>query len=203
MPVIVAANDLWFSHGTLSALFGVTTQNISIHISDLIASGVQSGEREWLVAQTEGKRTVSRRIKYFPFQIAHAIALKAKRYEALNYLIDLAQKESLLKQTYKVASIKERNFAALLIGALEGVETVVPQYLVGPYIVDFFLPGSKIVVEYDERYHGRPTQRERDRKRQQFIEERLNARFVRVSQDSEIEGLNALLRQLFSERERT
>lgn len=203
LPVIVVDNDLWFSHKSLSVLFGVTKQNISIHISDLIASGMQIDERKLLVAQREGARTITRRIKHFSFQIAHAIAMRSQRYEELNHLVDLAQVESLLKPSYKVAPIKERNFAALIIGALNGLEKVVPQYPVGPYIVDFFIPDSKIVVEYDEKHHEGPTHRKRDQKRQRFIEERLNARFVRISHDFEIEGLNAVLRQLFSRKERT
>lgn len=202
LPVIFAADDLWFSHKTLSMLFAVTTQNISIHISDLMASGMHSEEREFLVAQKEGSRTIARRIKHFPFQIAHAIAMRSQRYKELNHLVDLAQQESLLKPSYKVAPIKERNFAALLVGALNRLEKVVSQYPVGSYTVDFFLPDSKIVVEYDEKHHKGPTHRERDQERQRYIEETLNARFVRVAQGSEVEGLNAVLRQIFTAKER-
>lgn len=178
-------------------MFGVTTANISIHIRDLIASGIPSCERELPVTQKEGARTVSRRIKHFSFQIAHAIALRAQRYEELDWLVDLAKEESVLRPTYKVTAIKERDFSSLLIGALEGLESVLPQYRVGSYIVDFYLPNSRIVVEYDEKHHKGPANRKRDITRQIFIEKKLNARFVRVSHELEIPGLNAVLRQVF------
>lgn len=197
MAVTIADNDLWFSHKVLATLFGVTVQNISIHISDLVACGLSSGGRLLLVKQKEGVRMISRQVKHFPFEIAHAIAIRSRRYEELNHLVALAQREALHKPIYKISPIKERNFAALLLGALKDVEEVLRQHRVEPYVVDFFLPASGIVVEYDEFHHQRLANRKHDLQRQKMIEKHLGATFIRVPEGFEIEGLNAVLRRLF------
>jgi very-short-patch-repair endonuclease len=52
------------------------------------------------------------------------------------------------------------------------------QQPIGPFVVDFFCPSERLVVEVDGPIHE--TQREADRQRQQLLES-LGLRFVRVS----------------------
>lgn len=203
LSVIFADNDLWFSHKTLSNLFNVTKQNISLYVKDIAITGLPTTERDFAIEQIEGKRTIRRQIKHFPFQIAHVIALRSQRFDELSRLVDLATKKSVLRPIYRVVPVKEREFATLLIGALEGIETVISQFSVGPYFVDFYLMQSNIVIEYDENHHGRPKHREQDRLRQKFIEEKLKAEFIRIKHGMEIQGLNEVLRSLFLGSQRT
>ena len=196
LTAVVADSDLWFSHKTLSKLFEVTTQNISLHIRDLSATGLHSEAREFLIKQSEGTRSITRHIKHFPFQVAHAIALRSQHFDQLNDLVELAQRESVLRPLYRIVPVKERNFAGLLIGALNKIANVIPQYPVGSHFVDFFLPVHRIVIEYDEKHHEFPRNRARDNERQRYIERELGAKFIRVSQGEEVAGLNAVLREI-------
>lgn len=200
IPVAATANDLWFSARSFAVLLSVTTQNISIHLRDLSSVGMRLEEQLIQFKQQEGRRLVQRRMKHYSFDVAHAIALRAKRYEAVNRLVDLADAEDLGKRAYKVSPVKERHFAALLLGSLEGVCEVVKQYRVGNYYVDFYLPREGLAVEYDEHYHQRPLQRTRDKTREAVISKVLGAKFIRVRQGGEIAGLNQILQQILALR---
>ena len=196
VAIVKTEGDLWFSSRCLAIVFGVSKQNISIHIGDLQQSGMNIMRRVITVAQNEGGRVVSRQITHYPFAIAHAIALRAQRYSVLNLLTDLAGTECLQKSFYKIAPIKERDFAELLIGILDGIQKVVPQFQVGHYIADFYLPDVNVVVEYDESHHEKPSHMARDLARQRIITNMLGSDFVRVKAGAEAKGLNEILRRI-------
>jgi very-short-patch-repair endonuclease len=197
--IVLADDNLWFPAKAIASLYNVTVQNVSLHIKDLKQSGFPSGERQVEVLQREGTRMIRRDLTHYSFDMVHAIALRAQRYDELSLLVDFAQREALLKPVYKIAPIKERNFAVLLIGALDGLQTVVPQFPVGPYFIDFYLPNAHVAVEYDEHHHKKEARREHDEKRQRFIEETLNVNFIRVLEGFEVAGLNSILMHVFSD----
>jgi very-short-patch-repair endonuclease len=194
LRTIHARDDIWFSSPTLATLFGVTTQNIQMHLRDLLEAGQPIVAATFSILQKEGSRTVKRGIKHYPFEAAHAIAMRSQRFDELRWLLELASAHGTEKTNYRIAPIKERAFGKLLCGALDGVTSVMPQHHVPPYFIDFFLPDWTLAVEYDERQHASPRNRDADAKRQARIEQVLGVTFVRVTVGREIEGLNQILR---------
>jgi very-short-patch-repair endonuclease len=59
----------------------------------------------------------------------------------------------------------------------------VQQYKVAPYYIDLYFPDYRIAVECDEEGHRRYSPKE-ERKRENYIEQRLNCIFVRFNPDS-------------------
>jgi very-short-patch-repair endonuclease len=59
----------------------------------------------------------------------------------------------------------------------------IQQYKVAPYSIDLYFPDYRIAVECDEEGHRRYTPKA-ERKRQNYIEQRLNCTFVRYNPDS-------------------
>jgi len=60
-------------------------------------------------------------------------------------------------------------------------ETCLLQHKCGSYIIDLYFPDYKLSVECDERHHGRSDNKEKDETRQNYIEEKLGATFIRYS----------------------
>ena len=189
-----ANGDLWFTSRTLGTLFGVTVQNIQIHVRDLQDSGQPVVEVSFPVKQSEGSRAVTRRIKHYPFEIAHAIAVRSRRFRELGWLLDLSKAHGIDRPAYRIAPIKERAFGDLLQGVLHGIVNVLPQHHSPPHFIDFYIPAWRLAIEYDERYHRSPKQAETDAERQASIERSLGATFVRVPVGKEIEALNQILK---------
>lgn len=201
LNVIEAKGDLWFSQKTLAALFGVSKQNVQIHIRDLQEAGQPTSGAAYAIDQAEGARTVKRLIRHYPFEVAHAIAVRSQRFDQLGWLLDLVKEREIAKSTYRIAPIKERAFGELLLGALDGIVTVLPQHHLPPHFIDFFIPEWRLAIEYDERHHGSARRLRADAERQAALERALGARFVRVSVGREIEALNAILRVGIGNRE--
>jgi very-short-patch-repair endonuclease len=194
LQIIEAKGDLWFPQKTLAALFGVTKQNVQIHIRDLHEAGQPNSGVAYAIDQVEGARTVKRLIKHYPFEVAHAIAVRSQRFDQLGWLLDLVKERAIAKSTYRIAPIKERAFGELLVGALDGIATVLPQHHLPPHFIDFFIPEWRLAIEYDERHHGSARRMQADAERQAAIERSLGAKFVRVSVGREIEALNQILK---------
>ncbi len=201
LHVVEAKGDLWFSQKTLAALFGVTKQNVQIHIRDLQEAGQPTSGAAYAIDQAEGARTVKRLIRHYPFEVAHAIAVRSQRFDQLGWLLDLVKEREIAKSTYRIAPIKERAFGELLLGALDGIVTVLPQHHLPPHFIDFFIPEWRLAIEYDERHHGSARRLQADAERQAALERALGARFVRVSVGREIEALNEILRVGIGNRE--
>jgi very-short-patch-repair endonuclease len=201
LHVVEAKGDLWFSQKTLAALFGVTKQNVQIHIRDLQEAGQPTSGVAYAIDQAEGARTVKRLIRHYPFEVAHAIAVRSQRFDQLGWLLDLVKGREIEKSTYRIAPIKERAFGELLLGALDGIVTVLPQHHLPPHFIDFFIPEWRLAIEYDERHHGSARRQQADSERQAALERALGARFVRVSVGREIEALNEILKVGIGNRE--
>ena len=56
---------------------------------------------------------------------------------------------------------------------------------IGKYFVDFYEPGENIVVEYDEPSHEKPSIKEKDIIRQNYIIKELNCKFYRYSEKND------------------
>ncbi len=70
-----------------------------------------------------------------------------------------------------------------LLRLLEGIDTVIPQYCIGNYRIDFYLPESNVAIEYDERHHKINNGRDRDR--QTYIENKVGCVFIRVTEEDD------------------
>jgi hypothetical protein len=57
---------------------------------------------------------------------------------------------------------------------------------VGKYFVDYYDPDKNIVVEYDEPFHERPSRKEKDIIRQNYIIRELNCKFYRYSEKNDM-----------------
>lgn len=103
LHVVEAKGDLWFSQKTLAALFGVTKQNVQIHIRDLQEAGQPASGAAYAIDQAEGARTVKRLIRHYPFEVAHAIAVRSQRFDQLGWLLDLVKEREIETSTYRIA----------------------------------------------------------------------------------------------------
>lgn len=56
------------------------------------------------------------------------------------------------------------------------------QYIIGPFIVDFFCPDCKLIIEVDGGYHSEPLQEYDDELRTQMLEE-LGYKVIRFSNE--------------------
>ena len=97
---------------------------------------------------------------------------------------------------------KEINFHLLLEESVETIKSQFPertpiekdnflnlltQYRIGYYKVDFFFPGANLIVEYDESHHA--SQKEEDKKREEFIQRNMDVNFIRVAEGDEVQGI--------------
>ncbi|MCA3362845.1 MAG: hypothetical protein INF74_12945 [Roseomonas sp.] len=194
LSVFEANGDLWFTARALSALFGVTVQNIQIHLRDWHDSGQSILEVTFPAKQKEGSRFVIRQLKHYPLEIAHAIAVRSQRFRELDWLLSFAAEYGIRRTAYRIAPIKERAFGSLLQGVLDGLVSVIPQYHAPPHFIDFFIPAWRLAIEYDERHHHSPKQAQADAARQAEIELSLDAKFIRVPVGKEIEALNQIVK---------
>lgn len=60
------------------------------------------------------------------------------------------------------------------------------EYQVLQYFIDYYEPNLNLVIEYDEPHHK--YRRERDRKRQEKIQKKLNCKFIRISSTLDIDS---------------
>ncbi len=106
-------------------------------------------------------------------------------------VVVLLNKEGITVEGYQVVNKSNRLeflFSDLLKSAFPDLE-VVPQYNVGSYQVDFFLPDYNISVEYYEDYHKNPSQVKKDLSRQREIIRKTGCTFIVVRQGEEGKGI--------------
>ena len=197
IQAVVAEDDLWLSQRCMAEIFDTSPQNITMHIANLARHmDVTDGSRYFTLAQKEGQRTVERRLTHYSLEIAHAIALRTQRYDELNALMGMAGECGVLKSSYRIVPIRERNFAEILTSTLDGITSVITQHSVLGYLVDFYLPEFALAIEYDEPHHAKPSQIALDRKRQADIERALGVSFIRVEEGGELHGLNRVVKHI-------
>ena len=87
---------------------------------------------------------------------------------------------------------KELLFEVNLNELLDGISTIIPQYKVLNYRIDFYLPELNIAIEYDEKHHN--SKKKSDKDRQNEIEKVLKCDFIRVTENCEINGINQIIK---------
>jgi len=97
---------------------------------------------------------------------------------------------------------REIQFGKMLNQILKDViqGKIIPQYLVENYRIDFYLPYYKLAVEYDEKRHSTPNQARQDWLRQVSIQQKTGITFIRVQENYEYQGINAILRYTLAKR---
>lgn len=102
---------------------------------------------------------------------------------------------------YKVDDIKfiglirkEHDFFIMLQKTLNTIIT--RQYNVEKYMVDFYLEEYNLCVEYDENCHEHT--KKYDDKRQSYIADKLQCKFIRVKEGMELEGIGEIFNYILS-----
>lgn len=81
LEVRVADETVWLSQAQMAELFCATKQNISLHISNIYAEGElvsESTVKEYLTVQTEGKRQVTRLVKFYNLDVIISVGYRVK-----------------------------------------------------------------------------------------------------------------------------
>ncbi|MBL7994543.1 DUF559 domain-containing protein [bacterium] len=75
------------------------------------------------------------------------------------------------------------------------------QHGVGPYVLDFYCPETKLAIEIDGSSHNSDDARKKDQRRQAFIEE-FGIRFLRITDTELFENPNKVLEKIKEELDR-
>lgn len=67
--------------------------------------------------------------------------------------------------------------------------SIIAQYQVNGFRVDFYIPEAHLAIEYDERHHCNQAAQRADKERQSLIEKKSGMKFVRVIEGMEERGL--------------
>lgn len=81
LEVRVADETVWLSQAQMAELFCATKQNVSLHISNIYAEGElvsKSTVKEYLTVQTEGKRQVTRLVKFYNLDVIISVGYRVK-----------------------------------------------------------------------------------------------------------------------------
>lgn len=89
---------------------------------------------------------------------------------------------------------KEHDFFDMLQKTLS--TGIVRQYRVDRYLVDFYLEKYNLCVEYDESNHEYT--KKYDDKRQEYIADKLQCKFIRVKEGMELEGIGEIFNYILS-----
>lgn len=195
VSAIYHQGNLWMSQDSLGVLLSTTTQAVNQHVAEIRKQIPDAHERKFCIMKDEGMRRMQRKIVHLPIEVSHAVALRARSWDELNWIVELAKSAGLNRDFYKVIPVKERDFSELLTGILNGVTPVERQYSVGKYRIDFYLPEHNIAVEYDEKEHLKTA--DEDRRREDAILQMIQGvKFIRVAEGMEIDGLNRVVKAL-------
>ena len=88
IKVVLEQDTVWLSQDQMVQLFHSTKQNISLHISNIFKEGELNSAstiKESLTVQTEGARTISRKIKYYTLDVIISVGYRVKSKEATQY----------------------------------------------------------------------------------------------------------------------
>jgi very-short-patch-repair endonuclease len=69
------------------------------------------------------------------------------------------------------------------------------QHSIGPYIVDFYCPEQSLVVEVDGESHAEAVQRQKDQRRDGYLQS-IGLRVVRYRNDDSMKNLDGVLETL-------
>ena len=71
---------VWLTQAQMVELFQTTKQNVSLHVSNVFKEGEleqESTVKEYLTVQKEGKRAVSRQVKYYNLDVIISVGSNA------------------------------------------------------------------------------------------------------------------------------
>lgn len=111
--------------------------------------------------------------------------------EKIDKIFNRKQQKFLRQQLRKTASPIERLLWARLRGGQLGVKFR-RQHGIGPYIVDFYCPGARLVIELDGESHYWQGRQEYDKTRDNFIEQQ-GLRIVHFSNVDVTHNLDGVL----------
>lgn len=199
LEIRIADETAWMTQKSIALLYQTTTQNITIHLKNISRnSDLLHGTRYYIVLNKEGTRRVKRKILHYNLDVIFNIAIKGQYFGEFNNLINFVQSNGVKKNFLVFVSIKERRFGKMLNNSLEGIVDVYNQYRVDNYIVDFYIPELKLIIEYDEKHHKK--QIKEDEIRQEYIEKKLGVRFIRVNEGEEFRGINQVIKTLLKSK---
>ena len=90
IKVVLEQDTVWLSQDQMVQLFHSTKQNISLHISNIFKEGELNSAstiKESLTVQTEGARTISRKIKYYTLDVIISVGYRVKSKEGTQFRI--------------------------------------------------------------------------------------------------------------------
>lgn len=199
--IIITENDLWMSQKSIADFFDTTRQNINIHIANIGEYfNISNCTKAISTIQNEGARDVAREIQHYNFEVIHAVGIRSSRFDEINVLVDQAIHFDILKTSYRIVPVKERDFWEILSALLRGITKIIPQYKIMEYFIDFYIPEYDLAIEYDEKHHGIPSNVSKDAERQSKIEDKMNLKFIRVHEGMELSGLNEVMKHIFDSR---
>ena len=119
-------NDtVWLTQAQMVELFQTTKQNVSLHVSNVFKEGEleqASTVKEYLTVQQEGKRSVSRQVRYYNLDVIISVGyrVKSKRGTAFRIWARKILKEYLVKGYAVNESIRKEQIGELrqLVGIL-------------------------------------------------------------------------------------
>jgi prophage maintenance system killer protein len=93
---------VWLTQAQMVELFQTTKQNVSLHVSNVFKEGEleqKSTVKEYLTVQKEGKRNVSRKVKYYNLDVIISVGyrVKSKRGTAFRIWANNVLKQYLIK----------------------------------------------------------------------------------------------------------
>ncbi len=99
-------DTVWLTQQQMSVLFGQTKQNISLHISNLFKEKElddSSTVKDSLTVQTEGNRTIKRKVKYYNLDVIISVGYRVKSLQGTQFRIWATQKlKEVLVQGYTI-----------------------------------------------------------------------------------------------------
>lgn len=81
LEVRLEDETVWLTQAQMSDLFQATKQNISLHISNIYKEGeldIASTVKDYLTVQTDGKRSVKRKISYYNLDVIISVGYRVK-----------------------------------------------------------------------------------------------------------------------------
>ena len=119
-------NDtVWLTQAQMVELFQTTKQNVSLHVGNVFKEGEleqKSTVKEFLTVQTEGKRAVSRTVKYYNLDVIISVGyrVKSKRGTAFRIWARKILKDYLIKGYAVKDNIRREQIGELrqLVGIL-------------------------------------------------------------------------------------
>lgn len=162
----------------IAKLFQKGVNTINEHIKNVLTHlEEQNGLKYFTIAKKEGTRKIKRKILHYNLDVIFNIAIRGQYFAEFSKLINFAQTNGVNKDYLVFVPIKERKFGELLRNSLEGIVDIYKQYKMDKYMVDFYIPQLKLVIEYDEKHH-----------------------LKQINEDEELKGLNQIIKYIIERK---